>query len=87
MDARGLIETLKARGVELRVNGDRIHVEAPQEPDSHTKALIDALRDHREEVKALLVGPPCWNCGAQMTEVTDIYGHEWWTCWECARSA
>ncbi len=84
MDARGLIETLKTRGVELRVNGDRIHVEAPQEPDPNTKALIDELRQRREEVKALLVAPTCWNCGALMAETTDIYGRRWWACWSCA---
>ena len=32
-------------------------------------------------------GPPCQICGATMTETTDIYGREWWTCWRCARSA
>ena len=79
-----MIETLKARGVELRVNGDRIHVEAPQEPDPNTKALLDELREHREEVKALLVVPPCWNCGAKVAETVDIYGRSWWKCWECA---
>ncbi len=84
MDARGLIETLKTRGVELRVNGDRIQVEAPQEPDPNTKALIDEVRQRREEIKALLVAPPCWNCGAQTAETTDIYGRSWWKCWECA---
>jgi len=85
MDARALIETLRNRGVDLRVNGDRIRVEAPQEPDGDTKALLAELREHREEVKAILiVPPPCWNCGAIMTETTDIYGRRWWTCWECA---
>ncbi len=50
MDARSLIETLKARGLTLRVNGDRIRVEAPQEPDSETKALLDEMRQHKKEV-------------------------------------
>ena len=38
MDAKHLIETLEARGLNLRVNGDRIRVEASQEPDLETKA-------------------------------------------------
>ncbi len=84
MDTKDLIETLKTRGVELRVNGDGIQAEASQEPDSHTKALIDSLRDHREEVKAILVAPPCWNCGAKVAETIDIYGRSWWKCWKCA---
>ena len=50
MDARALIETLKARGVELRVNGDRIQAEAPEEPDSETKVLLDEVRQHKEEI-------------------------------------
>ena len=84
MDAKLLIETLKTRGVELRVNGDGIQAEAPQEPDPDTKALLDEVRQHREEVKVILAAPPCWNCGAEMAETIDIYGRSWWKCWECA---
>ena len=84
MDARNLIETLKARGVELRVNGDRIQVEAPQEPDSNTKALLDEVRRRRKEVISILAATPCWNCGAEVAETIDIYGRRWWKCWECA---
>ncbi len=84
MDARILIETLKTRGVELRVNGDRIQAEAPQEPDPDTKALLDEVRQHREEVKVILAASPCWNCGAEMAETIDIHGRSWWKCWECA---
>ena len=62
----------------------------------HKEELLRALtQEDRQEAERLAqelaqgpkAGPPCWNCGAQMTEVTDIHGHEWWTCWECARSA
>ena len=84
MDAKLLIETLKTRGVELRVNGDGIQAEASQEPDPGTKALLDEVRQHREEVKVILAAPPCWNCGAEMAETIDIYGRSWWKCWECA---
>ncbi|MCH8054830.1 MAG: hypothetical protein IH857_01590 [Deltaproteobacteria bacterium] len=84
MDTKDLIETLKTRGVELRINGDRIHAEAPQEPDSNTKALLDEVCQRREEVKALLAGPPCWNCGAQTVETTDIFERVWRVCWGCA---
>lgn len=85
MDARTLIETLKGRGLSLRVEGDRIKVEAPQEPDPETKALLSELRQFREEVKEVLAAPPCWNCGAPMTETQDIYSHVWWACWVCAK--
>ncbi len=61
MDAKLLIERLKTRGVELRVNGDGIQAEAPREPDPDTKVLLDEVRQHREEVKVILAAPPCWN--------------------------
>jgi len=54
MDAKLLIERLKTRGVELRVNGDGIQAEALQEPDSDTKALLDEVPQHREEIKIIL---------------------------------
>ncbi len=87
MDARNLIETLKGRGLSLRVEGDRIKVEAPQEPDPETKALLSELTQYREEVKIILAAPSCWNCGEAMTEATDIYGKEVWACWSCAKWA
>ena len=88
-DVRSLIETAQTKGLRLFLADGKVKVQAPQRLDGGTKAIIEELREHKEEIKALLsqVAPPCWNCGAQMTEVTDIYGHEWWTCWECARSA
>ena len=47
MDAKGLIETLRNRGVDLRVNGDEIQAEAPQEPDLETQALLDEVVECR----------------------------------------
>ena len=86
MDARSLIETLKGRGLSLYLEGERIKVEAPQEPDPETKALVDELKRHREEVKIILAAPPCWNCGAMMTRTKDIYGEEVSICVPCAVS-
>ena len=54
MDARNLVETLKGRGLFLRLDGDRIKVEASHEPDPETKALLWELRRYREEVKLIL---------------------------------
>ena len=86
MDARNLVETLRGRGLFLRVEGDRIKVEAPEEPDIETKALVEELRTHKEEIRAILEAPACWNCAATMSETTDIYGRSWWACWNCART-
>lgn len=87
MDARSLIETLKGRGLSLYLEGERIKVEAPQEPNPETKALISELGQHREEVKIILAAPSCWNCGAMMTQTKDIYGAEVFICIPCTRSS
>ena len=55
MDARNLIKTLKRRGLNLWVDGDRIRIAAPQEPDRETKALLDELRQHKAEVIEALI--------------------------------
>ncbi len=54
MDAKSLIETLRARGLTLRVDGDHIQVEAPQEPDRETKALVDEMHEHKAEILEVL---------------------------------
>ncbi len=87
MDARSLVETLKSRGLSLRVDGDRIKVEAPQEPDPETKALVEEMRACKDEVRAILKVPACWNCGAPWSETVDIYGEPVFVCWACAKSA
>ena len=86
MDIRTLVDIATARGVVFKLDGDRIKVEAGAEPDSETKALLEALRSHKQEVRRILA-PPCWNCGAAMTRIRDIYGKPWWACWECAKTA
>ena len=42
MDAKNLIETLRARGLNFEVEGDDIKVEASREPDLETKGLLGA---------------------------------------------
>jgi hypothetical protein len=87
MDIRDLVHSAKAKGLTFRVDGDRIKVEAPVEPDIETKALLDRLRGHRDELRRILLAPPCWNCGAKMTRTQDIYGNSVFVCWSCAKSA
>jgi hypothetical protein len=87
VDIRALVDTARAKGLSFRVDGDRIKVEAPTEPDPETKALLDTLRTHKADVKRILLPPPCWNCGATMTRTKDINGTPWWACWECAKTA
>jgi hypothetical protein len=87
MDIRSLVDTAKAKGLIFRLEGDRIKVEAPVEPDIETKVLLDRLRGHRDELRRILLAPPCWNCGATMTSTRDIYGNSIFVCWSCAKSA
>ena len=87
MDIRTLVDTARAKGLAFHVEGDRIKVEADSEPDAETKALIESLRDHKDELRRVPAGPPCWGCGATMTTTKDIYGRPWWACWSCARTA
>jgi len=57
MDIRSLVEAARAKGLAFHVEGDRIKVEAPLEPDLETKALIDTLRGHKAEVRQILLAP------------------------------
>jgi hypothetical protein len=68
-------------------------IEVKRTPDgkvlARRKDHLPLTPEDREEAKRLAVEapPPCWNCGATTTEITDIYGGEWWACWSCAKSA
>jgi len=87
MDIRALMDSVRAKGLTFRVEGERIKIEAPIEPDNETKALIESLRGHRNELRRVLLAPACWNCGAIMSPTHDIYGNSLFVCWSCAKSA
>jgi hypothetical protein len=87
VDIRALVDSAKAKGLSFYLDGDRIKVEAHDEPDKETKALLEQLRGHREELKRILAAPPCSHCGATMTESRDIYKEPVWLCWACAKWA
>ena len=88
-DVQSLIESAEARGLSLFLTDGKVQVRAPQALDGDTKAFIEELRQHREEIKALLsqCGIPCWNCGQPMSEAQTIYGDDVWACWSCAKTA
>lgn len=79
-----LLERLRERGFSVHLGDGRVQIRGENIPDEETRVLIHELRTRREEIRALLVAPTCWNCGALMAETTDIYGRSWWKCWECA---
>jgi len=88
-DIRSLIESAQARGLRLFLAEGKVKVQAPQALDADTKALIEKLRGHKDEIKALLsqCGIPCWNCSQPMSEARTIFGDEVWVCWSCAKTA
>ena len=88
-NVRSLIETAQSRGLRLFLAGGKVKVQAPQSLDGAAKAFIEQLREHREEIKALLSQPtpPCWNCGKPMSKAKTIYGDEVMVCWWCAKTA
>jgi hypothetical protein len=86
VDIRALVETARTKGLTFHVEGDRIKVEAASEPDEQTKALVESLRGHKDELRRVLVPPDCWNCGATMTPTKDVSGKPWWECWKCAKT-
>ena len=86
MDIRAIVETARTKGLTFHLEGDRIKVEAASEPDAETNALVESLRGHKDELRRILLAPPCWNCSATMTRTRDVYGTPWWACWECART-
>jgi hypothetical protein len=87
VDIRALVDSAQARGLSFYLEGDKIKVEAANEPDPETMAILEQLRGHREELKRIMAGPPCWNCGATTVEIDDIYGETVWVCWACAKWA
>jgi len=86
-DVRSLIETAQTRGLILFLEEGRVKVKASQELDPEAKALIQELREHKEQVRRILAYPPCWDCGATTTETQDIYGEMVFVCWSCAKWA
>ncbi len=51
---RSLIETAQTKGLRLFLADGKGKVQAPQSLDENAKALIEELRGHREEIKAIL---------------------------------
>ena len=88
-DLRSLVEGAEEKGLRLFLVKGKVKVEAPPVLDEDAKVLLESLREHREEIKALLSqsAPPCWNCGQPMTEAKTIYGDEVMVCWWCAKTA
>lgn len=53
-DVRSLIETAQTKGLRLFLKEGRVKVQAPQNLDENAKALIEELREHKEEIKSVL---------------------------------
>ncbi len=53
-DVQSLIESARAKGLRLSLADGKVKVQAPQALDGNAKALLQELREHREEVKKFL---------------------------------
>ncbi len=53
-DVRSLIESAQARGLRLFLAEGKVKVKAPHSLDGDTQAFIEELREHKEEIKAVL---------------------------------
>jgi len=45
-----LIEKAESSGLTIRVEGDMIEVRAPQEPEGEARAIIEELRERKQEI-------------------------------------
>jgi hypothetical protein len=52
MSAPALLETLRARGVEVAVNGNRLHIEAPA--GVLTPKVLETIRAHKADILKVL---------------------------------
>jgi len=53
-DVRSLIESAQTKGLRLFLADGKVKVQATQSLDENAKALIEELREHKEEVKTTL---------------------------------
>jgi len=53
-DVQSLIKSAEARGLRLFLADGKVQVRAPQALDGDTKAILQELREHKEEVKSFL---------------------------------
>ena len=67
-----LIDELRGRGVEFAVAGERLHWRAPR--GAMTPGLVDALRQHKGEVMALLENDVD---DAGLVDESVLAGHAW----------
>ena len=51
---RTLVESAEEKGLRLFLEEGKVMVQAPQSLDRDAEALLEKLRGHREEIKALL---------------------------------
>jgi len=58
IEIQALLDRLQERGYSVHLGDGKVQIRGENIPDEITKALIHELREHREEVKALLTGNP-----------------------------
>jgi hypothetical protein len=56
-DIRVIIDQVSSKGFTLYLSEGAVKVQGPAAPDDDTAKLLDFLREHREEVRAVLSAP------------------------------
>jgi hypothetical protein len=82
-----LIDRIEAHGFTLQCVDGRVKITGPEAPDAEVGRLLDELRRHREEVKAVLTGAVCFMCAGEWSDFTTTWGESFKVCWSCAKTA
>ncbi len=77
-DVRALIESAQVRGLKVFLAEGKVKVKAPHSLDGDTQAFIEELREHKEEIKAVLAASTGLNLDhIASTFFTDDERHGW----------
>ncbi len=96
MSVQQLLEQAKVKGLTVFLGDGQLKVRPAQEPEGEARALVEELRQRKQEVlKALtpevtpeaITPPSCWNCGQRMAPITDINGKATHYCPACEVSS
>ena len=87
MNARDVLLNAAGCGVHLSVDGDRLKVEPMVEVAGVPADLLDQLRQHRDEIVAILSRPlphgACRDCGRDTSSILTTHESESWLCPDC----
>ena len=85
MNAASVLREARARGIQLSVRGDRLHVKAPI--GALDPSLRSALSEHKQAILRLLAGPQIAHDGGPIEQCVVCGCPTWWQStagiWRC----